>query len=181
MGMIEQRMGSPNLSPEEKQSLNSMLQNVTEEYSALRAIYPNVAIPTPSEQQPPMGYPNAQGSSMPVYAMPPAASIETAPAASSDVASDVAPAASSDVASDVAPAVSSGVASEATSTVPAEAPSESQASFPELPKLEDDAIAQEEPMTERTIVNDIKHSWDTGVNNMKEYMKDPHVSGVVVA
>ena len=153
MGMIEQRMGSPNLSPEEKQSLNSMLQNVTEEYSALRATYPNVAIPTPSEQQPPMGYPNAQGSSMPVYAMPPAAS--------------------------------SGVASEATSTVPAEAPSEapaeSQASFPELPKLEDDAIAQEEPMTERTIVNDIKHSWDTGVNNMKEYMKDPHVSGVVMA
>ena len=153
MGMIEQRMGSPNLSPEEKQSLNSMLQNVTEESSALRATYPNVAIPTPSEQQPPMGYPNAQGSSMPVYAMPPAAS--------------------------------SGVASEATSTVPAEAPSEapseSQASFPELPKLEDDAIAQEEPMTERTIVNDIKHSWDTGVNNMKEYMKDPHVSGVVVA
>ena len=153
MGMIEQRMGSPNLSPEEKQSLNSMLQNVTEEYSALRATYPNVAIPTPSEQQPPMGYPNAQGSSMPVYAMPPAAS--------------------------------SGVASEATSTVPAEAPSEapaeSQASFPELPKLEDGAIAQEEPMTERTIVNDLKHSWDTGVNNMKEYMKDPHVSGVVVA
>ena len=146
-------MGSPNLSPEEKQSLNSMLQNVTEEYSALRATYPNVAIPTPSEQQPPMGYPNAQGSSMPVYAMPPAAS--------------------------------SGVASEATSTVPAEAPSEapaeSQASFPELPKLEDGAIAQEEPMTERTIVNDLKHSWDTGVNNMKEYMKDPHVSGVVVA
>ena len=153
MGMIEQRMGSPNLSPEEKQSLNSMLQNVTEEYSALRAIYPDVAIPTPNEQQPPMGYPNAQGSSMPVYAMPPAASSE--------------------------------VASEATSTVPAEAPSEapaeSQASFPELPKLEDGAIAQEEPMTERTIVNDLKHSWDTGVNNMKEYMKDPHVSGVVVA
>ena len=68
--MIEQRMGSPNLSPEEKQSLNSMLQNVTEEYSALRAIYPDVAIPTPNEQQPPMGYPNAQGSSMPVYVMP---------------------------------------------------------------------------------------------------------------
>ena len=169
MGVIEQRMGLPNLSPEEKQSLTSMLQNVTEEYSALRAIYPNVAIPTPSEQQPPMGYPNAQGSSMPVYAMPPAAS------------SGVVPAASSDVASDVAPAVSSGVASEATSTVPAEAPSESQATFPELPKLEDDAIAQEEPMTERTIVNDLKHSWDTGVNNMKEYMKDPHVSGVVMA
>ena len=165
MGMIEQRMGSPNLSPEEKQSLNSMLQNVTEEYSALRAIYPNVAIPTPSEQQPPMGYPNAQGSSMPVYVMPPAASIETAPAASTAVPSEV--------------------ASEATSAAPAEAPSEapaeSQATFPELPKLEDDAIAQEEPMTERTIVNDLKHSWDTGVNNMKEYMKDPHVSGVVVA
>lgn len=165
MGMIEQRMGSPNLSPEEKQSLNSMLQNVTEEYSALRAIYPNVAIPTPSEQQPPMGYPNAQGSSMPVYVMPPAASIETAPAASTAVPSEV--------------------ASEATSAAPAEAPSEapaeSQATFPELPKLEDDAIAQEEPMTERTIVNDLKHSWDTGVNNMKEYMKDPHVSGVVMA
>lgn len=163
--MIEQRMGSPNLSPEEKQSLNSMLQNVTEEYSALRAIYPNVAIPTPSEQQPPMGYPNAQGSSMPVYVMPPAASIETAPAASTAVPSEV--------------------ASEATSAAPAEAPSEapaeSQATFPELPKLEDDAIAQEEPMTERTIVNDLKHSWDTGVNNMKEYMKDPHVSGVVMA
>ena len=163
--MIEQRMGSPNLSPEEKQSLNSMLQNVTEEYSALRAIYPNVAIPTPSAQQPPMGYPNAQGSSMPVYVMPPAASIETAPAAS--------------------PAVPSEVASEATSAAPAEAPSEApaeaQATFPELPKLEDDAIAQEEPMTERTIVNDLKHSWDTGVNNMKEYMKDPHVSGVVMA
>ena len=165
MGMIELRMGSPNLSPEEKQSLNSMLQNVTEEYSALRAIYPNVAIPTPSEQQPPMGYPNAQGSSMPVYVMPPAASIETAPAASTAVPSEV--------------------ASEATSAAPAEAPSEapaeSQATFPELPKLEDDAIAQEEPMTERTIVNDLKHSWDTGVNNMKEYMKDPHVSGVVMA
>ena len=165
MGMIEQRMGSPNLSPEEKQSLNSMLQNVTEEYSALRAIYPNVAIPTPSEQQPPMGYPNAQGSSMPVYVMPPAASIETAPAASTAVPSEV--------------------ASEATSAAPAEAPSEapaeSQATFPELPKLEDGAIAQEEPMTERTIVNDLKHSWDTGVNNMKEYMKDPHVSGVVMA
>ena len=165
MGMIEQRMGSPNLSPEEKQSLSSMLQNVTEEYSALRAIYPNVAIPTPSEQQPPMGYPNAQGSSMPVYVMPPAASIETAPAASTAVPSEV--------------------ASEATSAAPAEAPSEapaeSQATFPELPKLEDDAIAQEEPMTERTIVNDLKHSWDTGVNNMKEYMKDPHVSGVVMA
>ena len=165
MGMIEQRMGSPNLSPEEKQSLNSMLQNVTEEYSALRAIYPNVAIPTPSEQQPPMGYPNAQGSSMPVYVMPPAASIETAPAAPTAVPSEV--------------------ASEATSAAPAEAPSEapaeSQATFPELPKLEDDAIAQEEPMTERTIVNDLKHSWDTGVNNMKEYMKDPHVSGVVMA
>ena len=165
MGMIEQRMGSPNLSPEEKQSLNSMLQNVTEEYSALRAIYPNVAIPTPSKQQPPMGYPNAQGSSMPVYVMPPAASIETAPAASTAVPSEV--------------------ASEATSAAPAEAPSEapaeSQATFPELPKLEDDAIAQEEPMTERTIVNDLKHSWDTGVNNMKEYMKDPHVSGVVMA
>ena len=163
--MIEQRMGSPSLSPEEKQSLNSMLQNVTEEYSALRAIYPNVAIPTPSEQQPPMGYPNAQGSSMPVYVMPPAASIETAPAASTAVPSEV--------------------ASEATSAAPAEAPSEapaeSQATFPELPKLEDDAIAQEEPMTERTIVNDLKHSWDTGVNNMKEYMKDPHVSGVVMA
>ena len=163
--MIEQRMGSPNLSPEEKQSLNSMLQNVTEEYSALRAISPNVAIPTPSEQQPPMGYPNAQGSSMPVYVMPPAASIETAPAASTAVPSEV--------------------ASEATSAAPAEAPSEapveSQATFPELPKLEDDAIAQEEPMTERTIVNDLKHSWDTGVNNMKEYMKDPHVSGVVMA
>ena len=165
MGMIEQRMGSPNLSPEEKQSLSSMLQNVTEEYSALRAIYPNVAIPTPSEQQPPMGYPNAQGSSMPVYVMPPAASIETAPTASTAVPSEV--------------------ASEATSAAPAEAPSEapaeSQATFPELPKLEDDAIAQEEPMTERTIVNDLKHSWDTGVNNMKEYMKDPHVSGVVMA
>ena len=165
MGVIEQRMGLPNLSPEEKQSLTSMLQNVTEEYSALRAIYPNVAIPTPSEQQPPMGYPNAQGSSMPVYVMPPAASIETAPAASTAVPSEV--------------------ASEATSAAPAEAPSEapaeSQATFPELPKLEDDAIAQEEPMTERTIVNDLKHSWDTGVNNMKEYMKDPHVSGVVMA
>ena len=130
MGMIEQRMGSPNLSPEEKQSLNSMLQNVTEEYSALRAIYPNVAIPTPSEQQPPMGYPNAQGS-MSVYAMPPAASTEVAP--------------------------------------------ESQAAFPELPKLEDEAIAQEVPTTERNIVDDIKHSWDTGVNNVREYMKDPQV------
>ena len=148
MGMIEQRMGIPNLSPEEKQSLNSMLQNVTEEYSALRAIYPNVAIPTPSEQQPPMGYPNAQGS-MPVYAMPPAVSSEAAPVASSEVSS--------------------------------EAPAEAQATFPELPKLGDEAIAQEEPTTERSIVNDIKRSWDTGVNNMKEYMKDPHVSGVVVA
>ena len=102
---------------------------------------------------------------MPVYVMPPAASIETAPAASTAVPSEV--------------------ASEATSAAPAEAPSEapaeSQATFPELPKLEDDAIAQEEPMTERTIVNDLKHSWDTGVNNMKEYMKDPHVSGVVMA
>ena len=126
--MIEQRMGIPNLSPEEKQSLNSMLQNVTEEYSALRAIYPNVAIPTPNEQQPPMGYPNAQGS-MPVYANP--ASSEVAP--------------------------------------------ESQAAFPELPKLEDEAIAQEVPTTERSIVNDIKHSWETGVNNVREYMKDPHV------
>ena len=87
MGVIEQRMGLPNLSPEEKQSLTSMLQNVTEEYSALRAIYPNVAIPTPREQQPPMGYPNAQGSSMPVYVRPPAASIETAPAASTAVPS----------------------------------------------------------------------------------------------
>ena len=135
MGMIEQRMGSPNLSPEEKQSLNSMLQNVTEEYSALRAIYPNVAIPTPSEQQPPMGYPNAQGSSMPVYANP--ASSEVAP--------------------------------------------ESQAAFPELPKLEDEAIAQEVPTTERNIVDDIKHSWDTGVNNVREYMKDPHVGVVVMA
>ena len=139
MGMIEQRMGSPNLSPEEKQSLNSMLQNVTEEYSALRAIYPDVAIPTPNEQQPPMGYPNAQGSSMPVYVMPPAASIETAPAASTEVAP------------------------------------ESQAAFPELPKLEDEAIAQEVPTTERNIVDDIKHSWETGVNNVREYMKDPHV------
>ena len=135
MGMIEQRMGLPNLSPEEKQSLSSMLQNVTEEYSAQRAIYPNIAIPTPNEQQPPMGYSNAQGSSMPVYANP-AASSEVAP--------------------------------------------ESQATFPELPKLEDEAIAQEEPMMERTFVNDIKRSWDTGVNNMKEYMQDPHVGGVVV-
>ena len=160
MGMIEQRMGSPNLSPEEKQSLNSMLQNVTEEYSALRAIYPNVAIPTPSEQQPPMGYPNAQGS-MSVYAMPPAASTEASTAVPSEVASE---------ATSAAPA-----------EAPSEAPAESQATFPELPKLEDDAIAQEEPMTERTIVNDLKHSWDTGVNNMKEYMKDPHVSGVVMA
>lgn len=156
MGMIEQRMGLPNLSPEEKQSLNSMLQNVTEEYSALRAIYPNVAIPTPNKQQPPMGYPNAQGSSMPVYAMPPAASSEAS--------------------SEVAPTVSSEVTPEAL----AELPSESQATFPELPKLEDEAIAQEEPMMERTFVNDIKRSWNTGVNNMKEYMQDPHVGSVVV-
>ena len=136
MGMIEQRMSLSNLSPEEKQSLSSMLQNVTEEYSALRAIYPNVAIPTPNEQQPPMGYPNAQGSSMPVYANP-AASSEVAP--------------------------------------------ESQATFPELPKLEDEAIAQEVPTSERTFVDDIKHSWDTGVNNVREYMKDPHVSVIDVA
>ena len=140
MGVIEQRMGLPNLSPEEKQSLTSMLQNVTEEYSALRAIYPNVAIPAPSEQQPPMGYPNAQGS-MSVYAMPPAASTE----ASSEV------------------------------------PSDSQATFPELPKLEDEAIAQEVPTTERNIVDDIKRSWETGVNNVREYMKDPHVGVVVMA
>ena len=168
MGMIEQRMGIPTLSPEEKQSLEVMLQNVTEEYNALRAI------PTRSEQQPPMGYhPNLQGSSIPVYANPPGVSSGGVAGVSSEDVTGVSSEGVTGVFSEDVTGVSStgvtGLSSELTS-VPA-----SQASFPELPKLENKSLAQEVPTAERNFVNDIKQSWNTGMNNVKEYMKDPHV------
>ncbi len=44
-----ERQTAQNISPEERQSLERTLSNVTEEFTALRAMYPNVAIPTGPE------------------------------------------------------------------------------------------------------------------------------------
>ena len=130
-----ERQTAQNISPEERQYLERTLNNVTEEFTALRAMYPNVAIPTGPEA-PQMPY--KQENPMGVYPQIPSNAYVPAPNA-----------------------------------VPnPQGPVESDA-------IPQDAVAQEEPIPPKQqsqFCADIQESWNRGVRNFQEYVKDPHVS-----
>lgn len=130
-----ERQTAQNISPEERQSLERTLNNVTEEFTALRAMYPNVAIPTGPEA-PQMPY--KQENPMGVY-----------------------------------PQIPSNAYVPATNAAP----------NPQEPAVADatsqDAVAQEEPVPckqQSQFCAEIQESWNRGVHNFQEYVKDPHVS-----
>lgn len=130
-----ERQTAQNISPEERQSLERTLNNVTEEFTALRAMYPNVAIPTGPEA-PQMPY--KQENPMEVFPQIPSNAYVPTPNAVQNLQKPVGP--------DANP---------------------------------QDAVAQEElapPKKQSQFYADIQESWNRGVHNVQEYVKDPHVS-----
>ena len=131
----EKRMAQ-DITPEERQSLERTLSNVTEEFTALREMYPNVPISTLTEAP---NMPNKQENTMGVFPQ-----IYASP------------------------------------NIPVSTTYQNPQESTNPDSVPQDHIAQEESIPSQKLQDqlyaDLQESWNRGVHNVRQYVKDPHVS-----